>query len=181
MQYDMLKYRMDADYICLWCSCAAENQRATAILNDFLAEIATSDPVFFYGYRLPEAAQAKLLGDGTIAKRLEPSAEPFHTYLQLHTVKMDVTYAECATQTSLYYRKAGQARSDFSFPSAETEIKALIQAGILSACFSTLDQGADYWFQSDGTYTQKVRSLLQDLQQAGCKIKSDAKLRFPYA
>ncbi len=181
MHYDMLKYRMEADYICFWCSCASENQRATARLNRFLSAIAEPDSVFFYGYRLPEDAKARLLGEGTIAKQLEPDTDLFHAFFKLHTVRMDLTHAECASQTNLYYLHAGQNETNFCIRSAEQEIKALIQTGVLSACFSTLDQGADYWFQSNGTYRQDILALLRDLEQAGCSIKADAKLQYPYA
>ncbi len=181
--YDMtLNYKIKSNLIVFWCSSAVdENTAAATLLNDFLLDISKEQKVYFYGYHLPDKDEQEIIDPAVILAKAEVLLEPTKTFYHLSEAKVKVERFDCAYEATIYYFKDEVEWSEFLATSVIARPKKLIANGILSAHFSTTNQGADVWFESNKNYEQRVLQLFKDLSDLGCEIKQPFHLSYPNA
>ncbi len=176
----ILKYNIKADYIEFWCTSVVDENNAVATLfNDFLFDISKERRVYFYAYRLPCEDEHKMIDATVILAKTGILLDPFKTFFHLSDAKVNIERFDCACEAMMYYFKNEVKWSDFLASSVISRPEELIKKGILSACFSTTDQGADFWFECNKTYEKKVLQLFECLSNRGCEIEPSSRLSFP--
>jgi hypothetical protein len=177
----ILKYEIRADSIAFWCTGIDGNSADAILLNDFILDMSREKNVFFHSYRLPNQDVPKMIEQSVILKKAEVLQDPFNTYFQLSEAKVKISCFYWACETNIYYFDNKIEWSDFLAAAPIKKPIELIQKGMLSAHFTTVDQGADYWFESNTSYEKKIMRLLESMSDLGYKIKQQARLTFPYS
>lgn len=166
---EFLKYNIENDSIVFWCTPVDGNDVATILLNDFLLDISKERKVFFHAYRLPDAF--KIIDPAVILAKAEVLLDPFNTFFHLSVAKVKSNCLEWASKSTIYYFEDQVEWLDFLATSVIAQPKKLIKKRLLFAHFTTVDQGADLWFECNRNYEKKVFQLFESMSSLGWEIK----------
>lgn len=169
--HNMVKYETNRNAIVFWCTPADENEKAALAFNDFILGLSENKKVFFHAYRLPEENVSKMIDPAVILEKAATLSDPFNTFFHLRDARVNIKEFEWASSSEIYFFEPIVEWTDFLATSVITGSEKLMEKGLLSAQFSVLDQGADYWFKSNKCYESKVLELFENLSNLGYEIK----------
>ena len=175
-----MKYMLKDDSVIFWCTGIEEDEDAVAsLINGFLLDLSEKHKVFLHAYRLPYEDVFKLINPAAILERAEALLESSKaSYFHLKSAQVNSKYFAYATESIVYYFEDTVEWSDFLATRIDKPTK-LIKEGLLSAYFASVDQGADFWFESNRVYEQEVLRLFEHLSNLGYIIRQSSHLSFP--
>jgi len=166
---DVLKYDIKAESIIFWCSGIDESKDATILFNNFLLDLSKGKEIFFHAYRLPD--EYEIIDENVIMSKAGILLDPFNTFFHLKEAKVKSNCFDNACEATIYYFDKRINWTDFLATSSSINSVQLIKEGLLFARFSCLDQGADFWFECNKNYKQKVLQLFDCMSSLGWEIE----------
>lgn len=174
---NVLKYNIKADSIFFLCSGIDKNKDATILFNDFLLDASKDHEVFFHAYRLPDVCE--IIDVNAIISKAETLLDPFNTFFHLQEARIISNSFDNACNATIYYFDKRVNWADFLATSSRIKTAELIKAGLLFAHFSSLDHGADLWFECSRKHESTVLQLIEKISRLGWEINRSNKLIVP--
>lgn len=172
----MVKYNIEKETVLFWCTGIDEDSKETILFNDFLLETSKNHNVFIHTYRLPNIYD--IIDKELIISKSDILLDPFSSFYHIKEARFKSNYFSNACETKIYYFDKKVNWADFlsTYPKVNTE--KLMQEGLLSACFCSVDQGADFWFECNKSLEKKVLNFFKDLSGFAYDIKQVSRLSF---
>ncbi|MEE0060608.1 MAG: hypothetical protein UE295_07265 [Acutalibacteraceae bacterium] len=176
--YSVVQYCVEKDEIKIHCSGLNQNEKRVAdIFNEFILDISKSNNVFMHAYRLFDIS--KIVDSNAVISQANVLLDPHHSYFYLSEARVKTEYLSddtCCEIQFFFFDKAVKWE-DF-LVSLDTKMKKrLFESGLLSAVFYVEDHGADFVFEFNKIYSEKIFNLFDELKGLGWEIKQVKKLR----
>ena len=167
-----LNYKIKANTITFWCTDIDVNEKTVAaLLEDFFLDMSKERKIFLYGNQLSDGYTVKLLDPLVILKKAQSLTDPFQTFYYLSEAKIKSNYFQYASSVTIYYFENEVEWLDFLATSVIEKPRKLIKKGILSARFSSVNHGTDFWFECNKVHEKRVLQLLEDISNLGYNVK----------
>ncbi|MCL2136196.1 MAG: hypothetical protein FWH40_01530 [Coriobacteriia bacterium] len=166
------RYDAKADSLVFWCSGVDEHDDALAAVFDaFLLDLSEERQTFIRSYRLPEQFEQELFGSAAIQEKAANQIDKYKaSYFFLSKARLDSRHLSAATELYLFFCDSSMRWEDFLATSTSKAIE-LVDSGLASALFASVDQGADFWFFGDKTIENRAMQLLDGLAAFGYEVK----------
>jgi len=166
------KYEVKADSLTFWCSGIDEQDDALAALFDvFLLDLSEQRQTFVRAYRLPAEIEPTLFKPGDIQEKAVNSIDKYKaSFYQLYKANLDSRHLSAATELYIYFCDSSMRWEDF-LATRTSKATELVDSGLASALFASVDQGADFWFFGDKTHEPRAMQLLDGLANLGDEVK----------
>lgn len=185
LNYDdnWLKYKKTSDYCILWCTHDESIRASSDVLNEFLVEISTNNKVFIHTYRLPYEDVPKIINQSSVITKSQVLQDPFNTFFYLSEAKINSALLNNACEFIVYFFNRRVEWTEFlaTSPIPTLKYKKMIKDGLLSACFMSVDHGADIWFECSQELFGETFCLIKNMSNLGWKVKKSPLLTFPNA
>lgn len=174
----LLYYCIKRDNIICCCSGLNKDEKEAAnIFDDFLLDISKGSNVFLHTYRLSDISD--IVDYKTVISRADILLDPYNSYFHLAEakVKSERFSDDTCCELQFFFCNKDVKWEDFLATSAFKMQKKLFKSGLLSGVFNVGDHGADFAFEFDKTYAEKIFDFFDKLDKWGWQIKKVEKLK----
>lgn len=177
--YSLLHYCFEHDKIKFHCPGLSKNEKEVAsIFDKFILDISKSNKVFLHTYRLDDISD--IVDPKIVISRANVLLDLYNSYFQLSEarVKSDCFANDTCCEVQFFFFNKDVKWEDFLASSIFEMRKRLFKSGLLSAVFYVNDHGADFVFELNKTYSEKVFNLFDELNKLDWEIKKVKKLEY---
>ena len=155
-----------------------DEKEVADIFDDFLLDLSKESNVFLHTYRLCDING--LVDPKTVQSRADIMLDPHNSYFHLTEAKVKSgCFADgICCEAEFFFCKKDVKLEDFLATSAFEMRKKLLKSGLLSAVFYVCDHGADFVFECNKSYIEKVFDCFNILEKLGWRIKREEKLEY---
>lgn len=175
----LLKYCVKQDKIKFHCTGLSKNEIKTAgIFDNFLLDISKVNNVFLHTYRLSDISD--IVDPKTVISQANVLLDLYNSYFYLSEarVKSDSFANDTCCEVQFFFFNKDVKWEDFLVSSIFEAQNKLFKSGLLSAVFYVNDHGADFVFEFNKTYLEKVFSFFDELNKLDWQIKKVKKLEY---
>jgi len=169
-----LRYREDAGTISFKCVGLDEGDVQAPLFDEFLLNLPHDGDVFVSAYRLWSRDDGLVMDPDSIAARAESRPDRFRTFFRLNEARIHSGYLSYACEIEVCYFSNEVGWEEFLACRRAPKPRELIEAGLLTAIFQSVDHGADLWFIGGLSQREAVLSLIDKLSKSGWIIERDA-------
>lgn len=174
----LLQYCIKDDKIMFHCSGLNRNEHDTATVYDhFLFEFSTGNHIFLHVYRLSDIRS--ILDPKTIIAKAGHSFDQYF-HLAEAKIKSNCFADDVCCEIQLFICKTNVQWEDFLTTPILQMRNELFKNGSLLALFYVSDHGADFAFESNVIYAEKVFVFFRELKKLGWQINKVEKLELPH-
>lgn len=175
----LLYYCIKHDKVEFYCAGLNKNEKEVAsIFDNFLLDISEANNVFLHTYRLSDIND--IVDSRTVIARADVLFDSYNSYFNLSEARVkSACFANdtCCEVQFLFFNKKVKWE-DFLASSIFEMRKKLFKSGLLSAIFYVNDHGADFVFECNKTYKEKVFNFFDELSKMDWQIKKVEKLEY---
>lgn len=155
-----------------------DEKEVADIFDNFLFDLSKGSNVFLHTYRLSNIGD--IVDTKTVRSRADVLLDPHNSYFHLTEIKIKSgCFADgICCEAEFFFCKKDVKWEDFLATSAFEKRKKLLKSGLLSAVFYVCDHGADFVFECNKSYTEKVFDCFNRLDKLGWRIKRVEKLEY---
>lgn len=178
--FSLLQYCVKHDRIVFSCLGLDKNEKEAAkIFDSFLIDISRGNNVFLHAYRLSDISD--IVDPQTVISQTDVLLDPYNSYFYLTEAKAKSVYFanDTCCEAQFFFCKKNVKWEEFLATSVFKMRKKLLKSSLLSAVFYVYDHGANFAFESNKIYEEKIFDFFDSLTKLGWQIKKVRKLEYP--